>query len=202
MQSIRRKLDNNGLHVRTSCGMPLKKNTKRHLIMLKWIWIYLWSSGRMFYGVMWAFWTHRSVSGAKKAKLMSRRTSSPWSNMEVDLSCYGGAFCCRKWKSWLYEGHHRFFEVSSRFGKDCDVFGAETEAWWPMVLHPWVVLMYVLFFTQVSLLSHFHFPSHVPLAHITHLVPVFLCRHWPALQSDWCPQVDATLQNFIQLFIL
>jgi len=54
---------------------------------------------------------------------------SSWSNTEVLQSCCWVLCCRRKWKSWLYKGHHTFFEVSSHFGKDCD---AETEAWWSM----------------------------------------------------------------------
>ncbi len=72
--------------------------------MLTLICVDLWSYGRMFYGVMRANFLDKWISGmlgSKKAKLMSRRTLSPWSNMEVDQPCYGGVCCCRKWKSWL-----------------------------------------------------------------------------------------------------
>lgn len=31
-------------------------------------------------------------------------------------------------KSWLYEGHHVFFEASGHFDKKCDASGAKTEA--------------------------------------------------------------------------
>ncbi len=40
-----------------------------------------------------------SMSGAKKAKLMSRRTASARSNTEEKQSCYGELYCCRKWNS-------------------------------------------------------------------------------------------------------
>ncbi len=44
MQCIRRTLDKYGLHVEASCRIPL---------LLKFTWIDLWSSGRMFYRVIW-----------------------------------------------------------------------------------------------------------------------------------------------------
>jgi len=84
--------------------------------MLKFIWIEMWSSERMFYGVMWQNWNFflpmdQHYVWCKKRHLHGQKWRR--SSLVIWVLC-----CCRKWKSCLYEGHHEFFEVSSHCKDD------------------------------------------------------------------------------------
>jgi len=91
MQTIKRTLNKHGLHIRTPCRTPsLTKNLGR------------WSSGRMFYGVMWP---KLNLFGSgyvwfKKGKVISRRTPSPWSNVVMGESSYVVTIWRTSWILW------------------------------------------------------------------------------------------------------
>ncbi len=82
-------------------------------------------SGRMFYGVMWPDqnfldpWISKMSGPNKRAKLMSRRTPSLWSNIEENQSCYGGVLLLQEgeiiivWRtSWILWSIRPFWEES------------------------------------------------------------------------------------------
>ena len=141
----------------------------------------LWSNVTKFFD-LW-------ISGIFFGKLMSRTTPSTWSNTEVVQSCYGVLFCSRKWKSWLYEGHHEFFEVSSHFGKDGDAFSLQTDAWWTFLKnsHPKVFIQIYWSLVQGSVVecswvacTVFRFKSH--WKHLMELEDQRLSMIWKLFQ--------------------
>lgn len=115
-----------GIPVGTSCRMPLltKKNIKAYLIMFKFIWLDLWSSGIMFYGITWPNWNFldpwiSGVSGAKRQSFwaeehhhgQTRRCSSLvmgvlWRSSQAlsgNLDCMKGIMnskVSRCWRDW------------------------------------------------------------------------------------------------------
>jgi len=91
----------------------------RHLAELLWIMKYI--KGPLEYAklhldrpVLWTDVTKLELLG-------------PMDQLEDVQSCYGVLWCCRKWESGLYEGHHELFkEFNQRFAKDGDP--SETKA--------------------------------------------------------------------------
>ncbi len=88
------------------------------------------------YWVMW--WNHNfsdpwisSMSGLKRARIMSRRTPSPWSNIETEYLLWV-YFADARSENPVYETDHGYFEVSGHFGIDWDAFAAENEPWWSL----------------------------------------------------------------------
>ncbi len=71
---------------------------------------------------------NQRMSGPKKAKANEQKNTisngQAWRRSSLVMGVF---YFSRKWKSWLYEGHHGFFEVLGHFGKNCDAFGAKTE---------------------------------------------------------------------------
>ncbi len=122
---------------RTYCWMLLliKKNIKgrleyanihldRPVEFLKNVWVMWWNQNFLNPWIS-------SMSGLKSARIMSRRTLSPWSNIEAEYLLWV-YFADARSENPVYETDHGFFEVSGHFGIDCDAFGAETEAWWSL----------------------------------------------------------------------
>ncbi len=121
--------------------MPLltKKNTKGRLEHAKMhsLWVYpnvleecfmKWCDPTRTFLDPWI----SGMSGPKKAKLMSKEHHLHGQTWRRTSLVMGVFYCCRKWKSWLYEEHHGLFEVSGHFGKNLDAFGTKTEDWWSM----------------------------------------------------------------------
>jgi len=70
-----------------------------------------------------SFWTH----GYSRCKNEHHFHIQKWRCPSLVM---GVLCCCKKWKSWLYEGHHAFFKSIKPFFfyKDAGAFGAETKA--------------------------------------------------------------------------
>jgi len=86
----------------------------RHLAELLWIMKTKYIKGPLEYAklhldrpVLWTDMTKLELLG-------------PMDQLEDVQSCYGVLWCCRKWESGLYEGHHELFkEFNQRFARKC-----------------------------------------------------------------------------------